>query len=191
MKISEIRGGLKIRKPSLFFSKYLELTDSPARTILKKYEYNVISLNKKMLKGPIIIDLGCGDGVFSEAAFEGFQIAGIDISKNAVKYAKKREVYRSIILADARFLPFRSNSVDTIISISVLEHIPKIDEVFNDVLRVLHKSGVFLFTVPAKTYNNSFFVSKILEPLSKIKHVKRLRERYIMGGQLFLNLIML
>lgn len=127
-----------------------------------------------------IIDLGCGDGAFSEAALDGFQMIGTDLSKQQLDMAKRRKVYHSVVLADATLLPLRSFSVRTIISISALEHIPELDRVFREIYRVLRRPGILLFTGPARAlYNDAFFISQILNPLSKINYIKKLRQRYI------------
>lgn len=172
----------KLKDVRSFFYKYLELTDSPARALLKMYEYNIIAHFTSELK-PVIVDVGCGDGAFSAATFNmrarAFQMLGIDGSKRQLNMAKKRAIYPSVILADARFLPIKSDSLNTVISISVLEHIPELDDVLKELYRILRKSGVLFFTVPTKIYNDSFFISKILSSFSKITYVEKMREKYI------------
>lgn len=168
----------KLKEKRSFFHKYLELTDSPARALLKKYEYDIIAHFTSELK-PVVVDVGCGDGVFSAATFDGIQMIGIDVSKRELSKAKKKAVYHSVILAEARFLPIKSDSLNTVISISVLEHIPKLDDVLKELYRILCKSGVLFFTVPAKIYNDSFFISKMLSSFSRIAYVEKMRERYI------------
>jgi hypothetical protein len=42
-----------------------------------------------------------------------------------LEVAKRRRVYDDLILADARYLPFRSRSVDTVLAFDLIEHLNK------------------------------------------------------------------
>lgn len=52
------------------------------------------------------------------------------------------------IVADARFLPFKDNSVDMIICESFLEHVLEVDKVINEINRVVKKGGYVYVSVP-------------------------------------------
>jgi ubiquinone/menaquinone biosynthesis C-methylase UbiE/uncharacterized protein YbaR (Trm112 family) len=77
--------------------------------------------------GKLLLDVGCSWGRWSIAAARlGYNAVGIDPSLGAVlaarRVAQKLGVEAKFIVADARFLPFRSALFDIVYSYSVLQH---------------------------------------------------------------------
>lgn len=113
--------------------------------------YNQVKLNKPVL------DLGCGWGEFAGVVFNQIEM-GIDVNTKELQQAVSGKRYRSVKWADARKLPFKNNSYSTVLSVSVMEHIPQAEKVIPEAFRVLKKGGLFVFTVPTpKIYNNLLF----------------------------------
>lgn len=99
-----------------------------------------------------VLDLGCGDGatgLFMSSMFPGFSITGIDISKESIEIAKKRQIPRTEFLwYDGDHIPFPDNSFQIIFIAGVLHHVPvsKREALIKEVGRVLQKSGrLYLF----------------------------------------------
>ncbi len=85
----------------------------------------------------VALDLGCGTGLHREVCeHAGFQWAGLD-------YANPQ----APILGDGHALPFRSNSVELVVSLAVLEHIRHPSVVAREVIRVLAPGCCFIGTV--------------------------------------------
>ena len=114
----------------------------------------------KPFKKPVL-DLGCGDGFFTEVAF-GKLDAGIDPDTNATHEAKKRKIYTEIKKYNGRKIPYKSAVFSTIVSNSTLEHIYNIDEVLAESSRVLKKGGMFYFTTITDIWPDYIYGSKIL-----------------------------
>jgi len=110
-----------------------------------------------------ILDLGCGFGEFAGVFFDDPLEAGIDIRRADLVRAQGGRRYKSLIAADARRLPFRSESFASVISISVLEHIPRMDEAVAEAYRVLKKGGAFVFTTPTSRFSEFLFYSRFLK----------------------------
>lgn len=98
-------------------------------------------------------EIGCGAGQFSYALWEasGGQIAIIagDISEHALAIARNRldeRVRLSVLNAQAVDLP--SSSVDLVVSLDVVEHLPEPEKYFDEAFRVLRSGGVLLFSTP-------------------------------------------
>ncbi len=104
--------------------------------------------------GTPVLDLGCGDGRFSTAVFDGARIdIGVDISPNVVFAAKGSSGYGHLMTGDGSKLPFQDGVFETVFSNSVLEHIPNVPDVLGEVRRVLKAGGTFVFTVPSPNFS--------------------------------------
>ena len=100
----------------------------------------VISITPKT-----IIDLGSGTGFISDKTANLFPDAAlfcVDIAQHII--IKKKQNVK--VCADAYQLPFRSNSVDFVISNLMLQWCPDLKTLFNECIRVLKPEGLILFT---------------------------------------------
>lgn len=104
----------------------------------------------------IVLDVCCGSGgpsLFVAGEF-GCRVFGIDQSESGIANAKKTAEARSVQnarfdIADAsRTLPFEMESLDVIISIDSINHLPDRSRLFADWFRVLKPGGRILFTDP-------------------------------------------
>ena len=111
------------------------------------------------------LDIGCGDGVFAGILMQGKPWAidiGIDTSQRELGRAIKSNAYASVVRSDTRDLPFADGTFNTIISNSVLEHVPRLGMALAEISRVLAPRGNLAFTVPLEDCSNSFFYSNLL-----------------------------
>jgi len=122
---------------------------SPQRGFLLFYKRELEKLEgKKKLK---VLDIGCGAGAKTKSLqkmFPNFEFWGYDISKKAIKDAKKDPEGIKFAVADAQDLPIKSGSVDVVIMNSVLDHSLKPKKIVREINRVLKKGGVYLVTGP-------------------------------------------
>lgn len=121
-----------------------------------------------------ILDLGCGDGYFAQAAFTQPLDAGIDPSVQAIAEAARRGMYRDLQVGDSNAMPFPDGAFATVLSNSVLEHIPNIDATLRETRRVLKPGGLFVFTTPNQHYAEYMFFSDVFNRLG----LKRLSAWY-------------
>jgi SAM-dependent methyltransferase len=123
-----------------------------------------------------ILDLGCGDGHFAQAAFTQPLEAGIDPSAQAIAEAARRGMHRDLKIGDSKAMPFSDGAFATVLSNSVLEHIPDIDATLRETHRVLRPGGLFVFTTPNQHYAEYMFFADLFNRLG----LKGLAARY--GG---------
>jgi len=95
-----------------------------------------------------VFDLGSGDGHFASVAFDKPLAVGLDPWVAPTLEAKGRNAYRLLVLGEGAQIPFMNGSFGSVTSISVLEHIPDIQPVLNEVCRILKPGGRFVFCVP-------------------------------------------
>ena len=103
-----------------------------------------------MLKGKRVLDAGCGIGRDVEYLMEdGFDVIGIDASRNMVAEAKKNVPKGKFKIMDFRKMSFKDNSFDGIWAMHSLDHISKkeIVKVLKELARVLEKGGVLYLAV--------------------------------------------
>jgi ubiquinone/menaquinone biosynthesis C-methylase UbiE len=97
--------------------------------------------------GKKVLEIGCGSGVDSlEFARYGAQVTSVDITANAVQLTKELSIesgyplYVRKINEDCK-LPFKDSSFDCVYSYGVLHHIPNVDIIMGEIIRVLKPGG--------------------------------------------------
>ncbi len=95
-----------------------------------------------------VLDLGCGDGHFTSVAFDHPLDVGLDPWWGPLLEARTRSAYRLLVRSDGAKIPFPDQSFASVVSNSVLEHIPHLDQVLVEVARVIRPGGRFVFCVP-------------------------------------------
>jgi ubiquinone/menaquinone biosynthesis C-methylase UbiE len=96
---------------------------------------------------PPVLDLGCGFGEFAGVFFDATVDIGVDPSQADLTRAEEAGKHALLIRGDARALPLPDGAVNTVLSNSVLEHIPGPTRVLAEAFRVLRPRGIFAFTV--------------------------------------------
>ncbi len=95
----------------------------------------------------IVIDLGCGRGENLQLLSSRTRMAlGVDISVNILKSIRKDGV--SLVLADARRLPFSKGKIQAVIATEIIEHIPNPMSFLREVHRVLIHDGLLVLSFP-------------------------------------------
>ncbi len=113
------------------------------RTVWKLADYK---------KDDVVLDLGCGEGFYLKMIIKPKEIWGIDISKIALKRARrinksKRKV--KIMFGDAGDLRnVNSEYFDKVTTSEMLEHVPRPKKVMKEIHRILKKDGVLVVSVP-------------------------------------------
>ena len=110
---------------------------------IKKEDARVkrILVNSGDVQKKNVLEIGCGKGrvarIFKDM---GAEIYGIDISEELLRDAKKIDPER-FIKADAYNIPFGDNTFDIIYLMEVIEHIPDLEAMFAEAVRVLKENG--------------------------------------------------
>lgn len=121
------------------------------------------------LKGLNGLDIGCGVGRNTILMSNmGLKAHGIDISKNAIKLAKKnadnKGVKAKFIAYDGKTFPFKDSFFDVIISIGVLDHMPMKDalDLMEEIKRTLKPNGVIELDIHS-IYDLNYGVGELIE----------------------------
>ncbi len=167
---------------------FMGVTQDRSKGFHKKIYKNKPELRRVVemikLKNGRILDIGCGGGLMTECLPEFYpnvEVYGCDVSRSAIKYAKKfgtgKVKYKPM---DKKF-PYPSNYFDACLSLDVLEHVPDDEFFIKEVRRVLKKNGVFFGAIPCEgqRFSISWFLAKIgfLDNLT-FKHVGHIHPEY-------------
>ncbi|MBI2076003.1 MAG: class I SAM-dependent methyltransferase [Candidatus Aenigmarchaeota archaeon] len=108
-----------------------------------------------------ILDVGCGDGLISGLIGKktGAKMYGVDVADEAVRISRKRGIDAKIFDVNKK-IPFRSSYFDAVYCGEVLEHVFDVDNLIDEIKRVLKPRGYAVITVPniAAWYNRGLML---------------------------------
>ena len=103
------------------------------------------------LQGKNVLDLGCGYGWHCRFSAEkgARQVLGIDVSRNMIEEAKRRNMKSGIAyrVCGMEEYEYPENMWDFVISNLALHYIENIEQIFQKVHRTLKPNGIFLFNI--------------------------------------------
>jgi SAM-dependent methyltransferase len=112
-----------------------------------------------------VFDLGAGDGHFAARTFQKKLDIGYDPAFGSLQEARTFDAYRLLVNGLGDCLPVKDGSFSTVVSNSVLEHIPDVDAVIREMYRILKPSGRLLITVPNSNFTQNLSNARLLERL--------------------------
>jgi len=117
---------------------------TPIGSLVRKVEAELILDLLKPKQGEVILDAGCGTGVFTlDILSIGSKVIGLDISLPMLIHARKKlkGFPFQTVLSDMLNLPFRENSFDKVVSVTALEFIKNAKDAVGELFRVTQKGG--------------------------------------------------
>jgi len=129
--------------------KYDSWFETPTGQYVRKYELALLLELLAPGEGDLILDAGCGTGVFTRDVInQGADVIGMDISAPMVaKGARQmRGMGFSGVCADMCALPFSDNSFDRVYSMTAIEFIPDAVLAMSELNRVAKKGGCIVVT---------------------------------------------
>lgn len=109
-----------------------------------------------------ILDIGCGDGIFTALTFAEKIELGIDLDPNEIEKARRYAAYHELLVCPGDQIPRPDGSFATIFSNSVLEHIPDLLPVLREARRLLKRGGRFYVTVPLRQFERWSVIARLL-----------------------------
>ena len=120
-----------------------------------------------------ILDLGCGEGLFSKILFTEKIDTGIDPDPRELERARQLGAYQELIQCIGSSVPKPNGFYYTIFSNSVLEHIPDLTPVLKEVNRLLALGGRFYITVPSNDFDKHSVIRRLLMKVGLPKIAER------------------
>jgi ubiquinone/menaquinone biosynthesis C-methylase UbiE len=141
------------RQAAIYDLQYVGEQDAKIEATLKTMKFGS---NEKVL------DLGCGTGFLFQHINKnvGF-LVGVDVSKNALREAKKRTENSSniaLVRADADNTPFPDHIFDKVFAITILQNMPDPTKTVAEMKRTGKPEAVFAVTGLKKKFTPESFV---------------------------------
>ncbi|PIS01993.1 MAG: hypothetical protein COT85_07575 [Chlamydiae bacterium CG10_big_fil_rev_8_21_14_0_10_42_34] len=98
--------------------------------------------------GKKVLDLGCRDGMLTQAYREGNQVVGVDIDQKALQLCRKRlNIETQWVDLNTEWL-WDEQSFDAIVSCEIVEHLFALELFLEKVARTLKPGGTYMGSVP-------------------------------------------
>jgi len=125
--------------------------EKAAKTRMGKYlmrlETAFISKAFTQSRDSIVIDVGAEAGRFSLlAANHNLSVIAIDIDAYSLRRLRQKNKEVTVVQADARNIPFQSNSFNGVFMVEVLDYIPQLDKALSECNRVLKSDSPFVLS---------------------------------------------
>jgi 2-polyprenyl-6-hydroxyphenyl methylase / 3-demethylubiquinone-9 3-methyltransferase len=116
--------------------------------------------------GQVILDVGCGGGLFAEEmARLGARVVGVDPSHSSLATARAHASAAGLTIdywaGSGEHLPLDDASADIIYCLDVLEHVRDVDAVIGETARVLKPGGLYLYDTINRTRLSKLVMIKL------------------------------
>jgi ubiquinone/menaquinone biosynthesis C-methylase UbiE len=146
--------------------KYLQSCKTEFWKKVFKAELDYILRELKGAKS--VLSVGCGPAIIETGLAEhGFEVTGLDISKEALKQAP--DSIRTIA-GPAENMDFANHSFDAVIYVASLQFIEKYKEAIKQTARVINSNGKLLAML--LNPKSEFFKEKVKNPASYVNKIK-------------------
>lgn len=135
-----------IQRFTTYMKKYPELYTSLA---------NLIEKHLKKTKNPIILDLGCGPGILGKHIKKhqpNTTLIGLDKKQEMLQRAKKEQSYDLLSRGSVDYLPFKTDSIDLVVSRFSLPYWEQPRQSFQEIQRILKPQGILILEALNKDY---------------------------------------
>ncbi|OFV94381.1 MAG: hypothetical protein A3G76_11150 [Acidobacteria bacterium RIFCSPLOWO2_12_FULL_65_11] len=125
------------------YSRWRETT---LGAVTEALEHRLLHRLVSVIEGKRVLDLGCGDGLFTwTLATRGARAVGIDIDRRMLRAAAARatraRVPSRFVEGRVEHLPFRDGAFDVVVAVTVLCLVDDIDTAAREAVRVLRPGG--------------------------------------------------
>ena len=139
----------------------LKLFDS---AFFELYPYLIDVLRPEQFKGKSVLEIGLGYGTIGQFLSENaMSYTGLDFAENPVKMIQQRLEWQQnhlskAVQGDARELPFKDESFDSVVSLGCFHHTGDIQKCIDESYRVLKPGGRLILMI----YSDTFFQRSFL-----------------------------
>ena len=166
------------QKDAEYFDYFKSFEDGA--TLHENKRLHQMILNKIPPQVGLVLDVGCGNGWVAKAfAGNNTKVISMDIStKNPIKVNRENDHDGHIgLVADAMYLPIKSQSVDVIIASEIIEHVADPKNFIASLYRVLKPGGKIIITTPYDEKIPYYLCVHCNQPTPQHAHLHSFNER--------------
>lgn len=129
--------------------RYDSWFDTPSGMLIKKYESELLLKLLEPLSGEMILDVGCGTGIFTRDVMAfGPVVTGVDLSEPMLQKTIDKAAGTDFtgVCADMCSLPFPDQSFDKVFSMTAIEFVADAKQAVDELGRVTRKGGTIVLT---------------------------------------------
>src|ERR1700743_1733043 len=118
---------------------------------IKRLNFIIEALKKRLPQGAEVLDVGCGNGVISRSlGAQGFKVRGIDVSEKAIAKAISLNTFPNVRFeaVSAEQLVAEGSRYHAVICSEVLEHLNDPGKLLKVLYQSLTPDGILIVTVP-------------------------------------------
>jgi ubiquinone/menaquinone biosynthesis C-methylase UbiE len=139
MSTKAIQGKLWSVAPS-YWSQHFEPYFLPV--------YRKVLDQLQLLNGQLLLDAGCGSGLFSHMAIKaGAEVIGIDAAPGLLEVARKRNPQNNFMEEDLEAMPFADDSFDVVVGFNSFQYAGSFDKALAEAARVLKPGGKLVIVI--------------------------------------------
>jgi SAM-dependent methyltransferase len=116
-----------------------------AEPVLRREFAHTVAFIRRFMAGGRLLELGCAYGFFLQEAKAYFNAVGIELAKDAAKYARRAGLNVITGIADAATLS-QLGRMDVIVLLDVIEHLPRPRDTLALCVRQLNPGGIIVIT---------------------------------------------
>ena len=142
---------------------------------------SIIPKNINLYNRDIFVDIGCGDGsITSEIAkiYKFKKTIGVDVENWFDTYTNKNTNIKMVI-TDGKTINIKDNSVDVILCNHVLHHIENLNEMLDEIARIIKKDGLLIIKEHNCYYKELSYVIDIYHALYELVFRKKQNDKFI------------
>lgn len=128
---------------------------SPGGKYTHGVQKNIIQTMLGNISGLDVLEIGAGTGRFTQELLEQCRtVTAFDVSESMIDKLKERfksHPYNNklaYVIGDARDISLAASSVDIVLCVNCISHIPDFKNVYAEVYRVLRENGKFILNFP-------------------------------------------
>ena len=110
------------------------------------------TLSSQFVRNKTVLDIACGSGFGSHyLAMKGAKkVIGVDISREAISYARKKYAARNIeyLVGDCEDIPLPEGSVDMVVSFETIEHVKDYKKFLSEIKKVVKPDFLVIISTP-------------------------------------------
>jgi len=110
---------------------------------IRKGIYSEIEKNTKNISGDVL-DFGCGSKPYERLFSKSTKYVGVDVLVSGHDHINSKVD----VFYDGTTLPFLDNAFDNIVCFEVFEHLPNVEIILTEFMRILKPNGHLYLTIP-------------------------------------------